>query len=329
MLKDRSVFMIDLVNVRKSFGDLEVLKDINLHINKKEIYGIIGQSGAGKSTLLRCINGLETYDSGTITVGGKTVDVSDKQALRELRKNMGMIFQNFNLLSRLDVYDNVALPLRFWGENPNTPENKKKIEHLIELVGLKEKIHERPGNLSGGQKQRVAIARALVNDPKILLCDEATSALDPRITHGILELLKQINEELGITIVVVTHQMEVVKQICERVAFLKHGVVLAEGKPEELFVKPTEDIKKFLGEEGQTLPTTGVNIQLFFTDDSSDEPVITEMARELGIDFSICWAKLEEFRENVFGSLILNIQESDKDKVFEFLKDKKVTWEEL
>ncbi len=321
--------MIDLVNVRKSFGDLEVLKDINLHINEKEIYGIIGQSGAGKSTLLRCINGLETYDSGTITVGGKTVDVSDKQALRELRKNMGMIFQNFNLLSRLDVYDNVALPLRFWGENPNTPENKQKIEHLIELVGLKEKIHERPGNLSGGQKQRVAIARALVNDPKILLCDEATSALDPRITHGILELLKQINEELGITIVVVTHQMEVVKQICERVAFLKHGVVLAEGKPEELFVKPTEDIKKFLGEEGQTLPTTGVNIQLFFTDDSSDEPVITEMARELGIDFSICWAKLEEFRENVFGSLILNIQESDKDKVFEFLKDKKVTWEEL
>ncbi len=321
--------MIDLINVRKSFGDLEVLKDINLHINEKEIYGIIGQSGAGKSTLLRCINGLETYESGTITVGGKTVDVTDKQALRELRKNMGMIFQNFNLLSRLDVYENVALPLRFWGENPNTPENKQKIEHLIELVGLKEKIHERPANLSGGQKQRVAIARALVNDPKILLCDEATSALDPRITHGILELLKQINEELGITIVVVTHQMEVVKQICERVAFLKHGVVLAEGKPEELFVKPTEDIKKFLGEEGQTLPTTGVNVQLFFTDASSDEPVITEMARELGIDFSICWAKLEEFRENVFGSLILNIQENDKEKVFEFLKSKNVTWEVL
>ena len=129
--------MIDLVNVRKSFGDLEVLKDINLHINEKEIYGIIGQSGAGKSTLLRCINGLETYESGTITVDGTTVDVTDKQALRQLRKNMGMIFQNFNLLSRLDVYDNVALPLRFWGENPNTPENKQKIEHLIELVGLK------------------------------------------------------------------------------------------------------------------------------------------------------------------------------------------------
>lgn len=321
--------MIDLVNVRKSFGDLEVLKDISLHIQEKEIYGIIGQSGAGKSTLLRCINGLETYESGTITVGGTTVDFTDKKALRELRKNMGMIFQNFNLLSRLDVYDNVALPLRFWGENPNTPENHEKIERLIKLVGLSDKIHAKPASLSGGQKQRVAIARALVNDPKILLCDEATSALDPRITHGILELLKQINEELGITIIVVTHQMEVVKQVCQRVAFLKHGVVLAEGKPEELFVKPTEDIKKFLGEEGQVLPTTGVNVQLFFTDDSSDEPVITEMARELGIDFSICWAKLEEFRENVYGSLILNIQENDKEKVFKFLESKNVSWEVL
>ncbi len=321
--------MIKLVNVRKSFGELEVLKDINIEIHEKEIYGIIGQSGAGKSTLLRCINGLETYDNGTITVGDTLVNVKDKKALRNLRKNMGMIFQNFNLLSRLDVYDNVALPLRFWGENPNTKENKEKIEHLIELVGLKDKIHEKPANLSGGQKQRVAIARALVNDPKILLCDEATSALDPRITRGILDLLKQINEELGITIVVVTHQMEVVKQICERVAFLKHGVVLAEGKPEELFVKPNEDIKKFLGEEGQMLPTTGVNVQLFFTNDSSDEPVITEMARELGIDFSICWAKLEDFRDNVFGSLILNIKEEDKPKVFAFLESKNVTWEVL
>ena len=309
--------MINLVNVRKSFGELEVLKDINLQIHEKEIYGIIGQSGACKSTLLRCINGLETYDSGTITVDGTVVDENDKKQLRQLRKDMGMIFQNFNLLSRLDVYDNVALPLRFWNENPNTEENKKKIEHLIELVGLKDKMHERPENLSGGQKQRVAIARALVNDPKILLCDEATSALDPRITHGILELLKQINEELGITIVVVTHQMEVVKQICQRVAFLKHGVVLAEGKPEELFVKPTEDVKKFLGEEGQVLQKAGVNVQLFFTDDSSDEPVITEMARELGIDFSICWAKLGELRESVFGSLILNIQEKDKERVFQ------------
>ena len=226
--------MINLVNVRKSFGELEVLKDINLQIHEKEIYGIIGQSGAGKSTLLRCINGLETYDSGTITVDGTAVDVNDKKQLRQLRKDMGMIFQNFNLLSRLDVYDNVALPLRFWNENPNTEENKKKIEHLIELVGLKDKMHERPENLSGGQKQRVAIARALVNDPKILLCDEATSALDPRITHGILELLKQINEELGITIVVVTHQMEEVERLCDRAILLKDGQAHAYGTIKEI-----------------------------------------------------------------------------------------------
>lgn len=321
--------MIDLVNVQKSFGDLEVLKDINIHIKEKEIYGIIGQSGAGKSTLLRCINGLESYDSGTITVDGKQVDVTDKKALRELRRNMGMIFQNFNLLERLDVYDNVALPMRFWGINPKTEESKKKIEGLIEMVGLKDKIHSRPSELSGGQKQRVAIARALVNDPKILLCDEATSALDPRITKGILSLLTKINEEMGITIVVVTHQMEVVKEICQRVAFLKHGVVLAEGKPEELFVKPTADIKKFLGEESQTLPKSGVNIQLFFLDETSDEPVVTEMARELSIDFSICWGKLEEFRSNVFGSLVINVKEEDKEAVVNYLEGKNVKCEVL
>lgn len=321
--------MIDLVNVRKSFGDLEVLKDINIHIEKKEIYGIIGQSGAGKSTLLRCINGLETYDSGTVTVDGQTVNASDKKALRQLRRKMGMIFQNFNLLERLDVYDNVALPMRFWGINPKTEESRKKIEGLVELVGLKDKLHARPSELSGGQKQRVAIARALVNDPEILLCDEATSALDPRITKEILALLTKINKEMGITIVIVTHQMEVVKEICQRVAFLKHGVVLAEGKPEDLFVQPSADIKRFLGEESQTLPQKGVNIQLFFLDETSDEPVVTEMARDLNIDFSICWGKLEEFRSNVFGSLVINVQEENRDAVLKYLAEKNVKCEVL
>ena len=319
--------MIDLVNVRKSFGDLEVLKDINIHINDGEIYGIIGQSGAGKSTLLRCINGLESYDSGSIIVDDKPV-TRNKKELRELRKDMGMIFQNFNLLSRLDVYENVALPMKFWGIDPKTPESKAKIENLLNLVGLKDKMHARPSELSGGQMQRVAIARALINDPKVLLCDEATSALDPRITKEILALLQKVHDELGITIVVVTHQMEVVKQLCERVAFLKHGVVLAEGKPEELFVHPSDDIKKFLGEEGTSLPEEGVNIQLFFTEDSN-EPVVSEMARDLDVDFSICWAKLEDFRTNVYGSLIINIGDDDKFKVLEYLDQKKVKWEVL
>lgn len=319
--------MIDLVNVRKCFGDLEVLKDINIHINEGEIYGIIGQSGAGKSTLLRCINGLEMYDSGSIIVDDKPV-TRNKKELRELRKDMGMIFQNFNLLSRLDVYANVALPMKFWGIDPKTPEAKEKIENLLKLVGLKDKMHARPSELSGGQMQRVAIARALINDPKILLCDEATSALDPRITKEILALLQKVHDELGITIVVVTHQMEVVKQLCERVAFLKHGVVLAEGKPEELFVHPSDDIKKFLGEEGTSLPAEGVNIQLFYTEDSN-EPVVSEMARDLDVDFSICWAKLEDFRKNVYGSLIINITDDDKFKVLEYLDQNKVKWEVL
>ena len=321
--------MIELKNVKKSFGDLDVLKGISITIQDHEIYGIIGQSGAGKSTLLRCINGLEDYQSGEITVDGELVSMNDPAKLRQQQKNMGMIFQNFNLLNRLDVYDNVALPMKFWGIPTKTPEAKKKIEDLIELVGLSDKIHARPRELSGGQKQRVAIARALVLDPEILLCDEATSALDPAITREILALLQEINEKMGITILVVTHQMEVVKQICQRVSFLKDGTVLAEGRPEELFVKPIKEVKQFLQEESGHLPDTGINIQLFFTDESSDDPVITMMARSLDINFSICWGKLEDFRSNVFGSLVINIQEEDKEKVCAYLDEKKVLWEVL
>ena len=321
--------MIRLENVRKSFGDLEVLKGISIDIQDKEIYGIIGQNGAGKSTLLRCINGLETYQGGTITVNDTLVSDKDKKQLHLLQKDMGMIFQNFNLLSRLDVYDNVALPMKFWGMKTNTPEAEKKIKDLIDLVGLGDKLHAKPRELSGGQKQRVAIARALVLDPEILLCDEATSALDPQITREILDLLQKINEEMGITIIVVTHQMEVVKQICQRVAFLKDGQMIAQGKPEELFVKPNKDVKAFLQEESTLLPEKGVNIQLFFTDSNNDEPIISTMSRELDMNVGIVWGKLEDFRHNVYGSLVINIEEKDKDRVCQFLDEKEVGWEVL
>ena len=320
--------MIELKDVRKSFDDLEVLKGISVTINDGEIYGIIGQSGAGKSTLLRCINGLESYQSGTITVDGTLVSQKDKNTLRNLQKNMGMIFQNFNLLERLDVYDNVALPMKFWGINVKSPESVRKIEELIGLVGLTDKKHARPSELSGGQKQRVAIARALVLDPQIILCDEATSALDPAITREILSLLQEINEKMGKTIIVVTHQMEVVKQICQRVSFLKDGTVLAEGKPEDLFIHPIREVKEFLQEESELLPTKGTNIQLFFTDKSSD-PVITMMARELNINFSICWGKLEDFRNNVYGSLVINVNDEDTKKVCDYLDRENVNWEVL
>lgn len=320
--------MIELKNIHKRFDDLEVLNDISMTINDGEIYGIIGKSGAGKSTLLRCINGLESYQEGSIKVDDILVDQKDPANLRLLQKNMGMIFQNFNLLERLNVYENIALPMKFWKVNTKDEKSIKKINDLLELVGLSDKKDAKPSELSGGQKQRVAIARALVLDPKILLCDEATSALDPAITKEILTLLQEINEKLGITILVVTHQMEVVKQICQRVSFLKDGKVLAEGKPEDLFIHPIKEVKEFLQEESHLLPTNGVNIQLFFTDKSKD-PVITMMARNLDIDFSICWGKLEDFRSNVYGSLVINIKEEDKDKVLAYLKQEGVSWEVL
>ena len=234
------------------------------------------------------------------------------------------------MLERLDVYGNIALPMKFWGINTRSQESRDKVHELIRLVGLEDKVHAKPRELSGGQKQRVAIARALALDPPFLLCDEATSALDPEITKGILALLQKINREMGITIVVVTHQMEVVKQICSRVAFLYHGSVLAEGPPEEMFIKPAQkEIQSFLRDKSERLPKTGVNIQVFFVGESSKEPVITQMARELGKDFSICWAKLEDFRENVYGSLVLNVGEMDRETVCRFLTAKNVTWEVL
>ena len=320
--------MIELKDVRKSFNKTDVLKGISMEIQEGEIFGIIGQSGAGKSTLLRCINGLESYDDGQIIVDGTKVSVRDKANLRQLQKRMGMIFQSFNLLERLDVYHNVALPMKFWGIPTNTPEAKEKIMNLLKLVGLEEKVHSKPRELSGGQKQRVAIARALVLDPAFLLCDEATSALDPEITKGILALLQKINKEMGITIIVVTHQMEVVKQICQRVAFLSGGKVLAVGKPEQLFVWPKErEIRDFLREESDKLPATGVNLKLFFFGDGNQRPIVTQMAQELHTDFNICWARLEDFREDVYGSLVLNMKEEDLGSACKFLDSMGVTWE--
>ena len=318
--------MIEIKNVIKSFGETQVIKDVSISIKKGEIYGIIGHSGAGKSTLLRCINGLESYNGGSINVMGKEVSSLTGRSLREFRKDLGMIFQNFNLMKRKNVFDNIALPLDVWGYNKSEIEDK--VLDLLKLVGLEDKRLSKPSELSGGQKQRVAIARALALDPKILLCDEATSALDPKITKDILALLSKINKELGITIVVVTHQMEVIKEVCERVALLDGGEIKAEGKAEDLFLKPGTSLKKFLGEEeDELLPDDGVNIKLFFPSNSSENALITKMARELEIDFSIVWGKLEKFRDDILGGLVINIKEEDKDKVIKYLESKDILLE--
>ncbi|WP_252231612.1 methionine ABC transporter ATP-binding protein [Clostridium sp. ZBS15] len=318
--------MIEVRNLEKKFGEISVLNNISINIKEGEIYGIIGHSGAGKSTLLRCINGLESYNKGSLKIMGNDVsDLKDKD-LRSFRRNLGMIFQNFNLMQRKNVFDNVAFPLEIWGYDKN--DIQTKVMELLKLVGLEEKTKNKPPELSGGQKQRVAIARALALDPKVLLCDEATSALDPKTTKDILSLLLKINQELGITIVIVTHQMEVVKEVCERVTLLEGGNIKSQGKCEELFLKPKTSLKKFLGEDDENiLSTTGVNIKIFFSNDSSENAVITKMARELNIDFSIISGKLEKFRDMILGGLVININECDKDKVIEYLENKKVLLE--
>lgn len=319
--------MITIHHLNKNFGDLNVIQNVSFEINEGDIFGIIGQSGAGKSTLLRCINGLENFQSGSITALGKDISSLNKKELQQIQKEMGMIFQNFNLLNRLTVFENVALPLRFWKQNPKSEQAKKRIHELLKLVGLEDKINAYPRQLSGGQKQRVAIARALILNPKILLCDEATSALDPKITQDILALLKKINQEMNITIIIVTHQMEVIKQICNQMVFLKDGKIVAKGKPEELFVSSNEVIQDFVGDHHNLLPKKGVNIKLFFTSNNASSHTITSLARGLNIDFDICQGKLENFRGNTMGSLIINIETKDQEKILHYFEKHNMKWE--
>lgn len=318
--------MINISNLNKYYGETKVLNDVNIHINKGEIFGIIGHSGAGKSTLLRCINRLETYEDGSILVGDQEVKNLDEKELRFLRKDLGMIFQHFSLLERKTVFENVALPLECFKYSKE--EKNKRVDELLKLVGIYDKKNAKPRNLSGGQKQRVAIARALALNPKVLLCDEATSALDPNTTKSILSLLQDINKKLNITIIMVTHQMEVIKQICERVAIMEGGEVLEIGDTEELFLQNSKNLQKLVGEEDVVLPQ-GTNIRILFPKEISNDSIITSMARNLNIDFSIICGKLEKYREDILGSLIINVSDEHKDKIKKYLDEKEVRWEDI
>ncbi len=323
---ERRKNLIEIKNVNKSFGSNKVLTDVNFTVNDGEIFGIIGHSGAGKSTLLRCINRLESFDSGEIIVNNQNVGNLDDKNLRDLRKNLGMIFQHFSLLERKTVFENIALPMECHGYSKE--EIKSRVEELLDLVGILDKKDSRPKNLSGGQKQRVAIARALTMNPSVLLCDEATSALDPKTTSSILSLLQEINKKLGITIIVVTHQMEVIKQICTRTAIMDAGKVLEIGDTEEIFLNSPVALRKILGEDNIVLPD-GVNLKLLFTNDRSNEAIITGMSRELNIDVSIIFGKLEKFRDNILGSLIINIPEASVEQVKEYLTKCDMRWQEV
>lgn len=316
--------MIEINSLGKYFGDHKVLSDISLKVDKGDVFGIVGHSGAGKSTLLHCLNGLESYTEGSVRVGGKEVRDLDEKELKLLRRDMGMIFQNFNLMNRKDVFENILFPLKVWGTPKNEAESR--VNELLELVGLTGKRHEKVRNLSGGQKQRVGIARALALNPEILLCDEATSALDPKTTISILELLMDINKKLNVTIVVVTHQMEVVKMICNKVIILDGGEIVASGETDKLFLAPGEELRKLITDDYAVIPS-GTNIRLMFPREVANDSIITNMARDLNINFSIVGGRIEKYRETVMGFLIINVADKDVANIEKWLGENKMYWE--
>lgn len=318
--------MITIENLYKSFGGQTVLRNVSMHVEPGEIYGIVGHSGAGKSTLLRCLNGLEPYDSGSVQVMGQEVKALDYTALLRLRSKMGMIFQTFNLMGRKNVYDNVAFPMRVWGLGKK--EIRERVQELLALVGLTDKSQVRIQSLSGGQKQRVGIARALALKPPVLLCDEATSALDPQTTASILELIEDINRQLNLTVIMVTHQMEVVKRLCHKMLLLDKGETQAQGVTEDLFLAPGDSLHTLTSNEFTYIPG-GTNIRLMFPRDISQHHVITTMARELNLDFSIVGGKLERYLDDVLGFLIINIPDVNVPAVQNYLQSHALRWEVL
>ncbi|MEI3011093.1 MAG: methionine ABC transporter ATP-binding protein [Sutterella seckii] len=325
----------------------DALKDISIHIRSEEIFGIIGRSGAGKSTLVRCINLLNRPTSGSVIVDGQDLTKLPDDDLRKVRRSIGMIFQHFNLLSSRTVYDNIALPLELTG----TPKDqiREKITPLIHLVGLDEHANKYPSQLSGGQKQRVGIARALANDPKVLLSDEATSALDPETTVATLELLKRINQELGVTIVMITHEMNVVKQICGRVVVMNKGQIVEEGDVIDIFARPqSETTRALIGQVmARDLPQSIVDtvnasralngrdnvhlLHLSFIGGEVTEPVISLASREFGINFNILRGTVDDLQGRTLGTLTLLVVAPGETyrKAVEFIRDRGVLVEEI
>lgn len=309
--------MIELVSVNKAFGSHVALNDVSLFIQKGEIFGIIGKSGAGKSTALRCINLLERPDSGEIWVDGESLTTLSQQALRRARQKIGMVFQHFNLLFSKTVYDNVALPLRIQGMLETKIQSR--VEELLALVELHDKVNVYPSQLSGGQKQRVAIARALASSPSVLLCDEATSALDPETTASILSLLKKINQQYGITMVLITHEMDVVKQLCHRVALMEGGRLIENRVLSEVFrysesrlkqllyTQLTPHLPDYLAAMLTDKPTGHAILRLLFQGDKATAPFISQMSRELDIGINILLANLEHIDTVTFGVLIVEV----------------------
>ena len=312
-------------------GDVEALKDINLTIQDGEIFGIIGLSGAGKSTLVRCINLLERPTSGSVIIDGEDITTLPRAALLKMRRKISMIFQGFNLLEQRSVLRNVTFPLEIAGVG--SQEAREKALGLLKVVGLEEKAAAYPAQLSGGQKQRVAIARALASDPRYLLCDEATSALDPNTTRSILELLRRINQELGVTIIVITHEMKVIDQICDRVAVIDQSRIAEEGRVSDVFTNPKSQIARelILPQDRAALETSGgKKIRLIFDGMQSKEPVISRMTLDCQTPVNIMFADTKDFDGIVYGHMIIELptDENQAAKVISWLKNSPVKWKE-
>ena len=312
--------MIEIKNLSKTFqsgdGTVEALKNVNLSIEDGDIYGIIGMSGAGKSTLVRCINMLERPTEGQVIIDGCDIGTLSEIELRKIRRNVTMIFQSFNLLAQRTCIKNICFPLELAGVKKE--DAKKRAMELLELVGLPDKADAYPSQLSGGQQQRIAIARALATDPKILLCDEATSALDPNTTHSVLSLIKDINAKLGITVIIITHQMSVVEEICNKVAILDQGEVVEEGAVSDVFSKPkSAAAKRLVFPDGvvETLPPKAGErrIRLVFNGEGiTNTPIIAKLAVEKGVQANILSANTKTIGGKAYGNMLLGITGDEK-----------------
>ena len=317
--------MIDFHQVHKAYRvsgrDIPALQPCDLHIERGEVFGIIGHSGAGKSTLLRLINRLEEPSGGRIDIDGVDVTALGADGLRKFRQQVGMIFQHFNLLSSKTVAANVGMPLKLAGVPAR--EIDQRVAALLERVGLQEHANKYPAQLSGGQKQRVGIARALATRPKILLCDEATSALDPQTTASVLQLLAEINRELGLTIVLITHEMDVIRRVCDRVAVMDAGVIVEQGPVAEVFLHPQHATTRRFVQEAEHVDeddqrddfahVQGRILRLTFIGESTYSPVLGQVARETGIDYSILAGRIDRIKDTPYGQLTLALTGGDID----------------
>ena len=328
--------MIRIENVSKTFkskdNTVEALRGITLDIGAGDIYGIIGMSGAGKSTLVRCLNFLERPTEGTVYVEGKDLSAMSEKELLKMRRSVAMIFQHFNLLMQRTVLDNICFPMEIAGVKKK--QAREKAREYLEIVGLSEKEKAYPAQLSGGQKQRVAIARALAMDPKILLCDEATSALDPTTTKSILALLKEINAKYGITIVIITHSMEVVQEICTKVAIIDAGILAENGTVEAVFTSPKSRAARKLVYQGERKVSEMKSkrcIRIVFTENSSFEPVIANMVLECRASVNILLADTKDIGGIARGQMVLQLPEDEQtaEKMIAYLKERNLTVEEL